>query len=795
MFQNFFGRDRLVMAGLIVLGIATVAAGFASGRSTFQYALSTDARQASARWIERVEDQLFGQQPEKAGTASRQQVVIVAPRIFDRYKALGKKDGVKGYRIAGSVQEESGLLAGIDRLFSGWIARLTDLMDTDEHVSRVQKFAMLDQAGVLVLRSSGFALSDIQTLLSNSSFLAELHKSMGLYTTRVIDQFALPGQKRNEFRKVLIAPLIKDQKISRIYLLDIDQSSAATMSKVALIAASMMTSLLIVLGYSIPAAIAFRRIRERWKVEDQLRFLAMHDPLTGLPNRMQLQNRLDQALARAKRRDSLLTVMCIDLDRFKDVNDTLGHKVGDGLLLEVSERLRECVRETDIVARLGGDEFAIVAEDLEEPNAVIPLARRICQELAKPFEISSHAIAISGSVGISFAPTEGTDSAILLNNADLALYRAKNDGRSTFRFFEPEMDRAIQLRRSLAGELRHALRNNELHIHYQPQFELSTGNLTGYEALARWNHPEKGEIPPAQFIPIAEENGLIGMLGEWVLQTACRYACDWPAHTTLSVNISPAQFVSQDLVALVRNILSQTGFPADRLLLEFTEDLLIRHPDETVKTLKELTQMGVLLALDDFGTGYSSLRYLARLPVAKIKIDRAFIRDMDSDKDIGAIVNTIVGLGRSLDMIVAAEGVETERQAQILRRLGCNEVQGFLYGRPEATVPDQPQGLSPAADGQNPAAFTHGDQIPGMPESIEISTPVEIETEPFDLQHMSGNAPQYESELSRLLPADPAARNEMECSVCTPDSIEEVDDSDVPGRVFQLHRKDPQLVG
>lgn len=775
MFQNFFIRDRLLMAGLILLGIVTVAAGFVSGRSTFQYALSTDARQASARWVERAEDRLFAQRSKHIGEISKQQVVIVAPRIFERYKAGAKKDGGKGLRIARSSHEESGLLAGIDRLFSGWIARLTDLMDSDEHVSRVQNFALLDPAGTLVLRSSGFAFTDIQTLLSNSGFQAELYKSMGLHATRVIDRLAMPGQTQNEFHKTLIVPLIKDRKISRIYVLDIDQSSAATMSKVALVAASMMTSLLIVLGYSVPAAIAFRRIRERWQAEDQLRFLAMHDPLTGLPNRMQLQNRMDQALARAKRRDAILAIMCIDLDRFKEVNDTLGHKVGDGLLREVSERLRDCVRETDIVARLGGDEFAIVAEDLDEPASIIPLARRICQELANPFEIDGHPIAISGSVGISFAPAEGTDHEILLNNADLALYRAKNDGRSTFRFFEPEMDRAIQQRRSLAGELRHALRKNALHIHYQPQFDLSTGALTGYEALARWTHPEKGEIEPAQFIPIAEENGLIVMLGEWVLKTACGYACNWPPHIKLSVNISPAQFAAQDLAASVSNTLSETGFPADRLLLEFTEDLLIRHPDETVKTLKQLTAMGVLLALDDFGSGYSSLSYLTRLPIAKIKIDRSFIHSMDSDKDIGAIVKTIVGLGRSLDLIVAAEGVETEDQARTLRQMGCNEVQGFLFGRPQSTVPDQPQGISsPTDDLNSAAALMRADHIPGR---IEITPPMEIETEPVCLPQTGCEAPQQGSELAQLLPAEPPAQKVMERRLCTPAASSKDDDS------------------
>jgi diguanylate cyclase (GGDEF)-like protein len=756
MFRKLLARDLLLMIGLVLLGVATVAAGFASGRSTLEYALSTDARQASARWVERTEDRLFRKGFEQIEEISEHQVVIVAPRIYDSYRKMSMGDGAEDFRIARSIHEEFGLLAAIDQMFSGWISKLTSLMDSQNHVSVVRNFALLDQSGYLVLRSSQYALQDIRMLLSNSIFQAELYKAMGLRATRIIGVHALPGKMQNDFRKTLIVPLIKDQKISRIYVLDIDQSSAAAMSKVALIAASIMTSLLIVLGYSVPAVIAFRRIRQRWKIEDQLRFLAMHDPLTGLPNRMQLKSRLEQALARAKRRNAILAIMCIDLDRFKDVNDTLGHKVGDGLLKEVSERLRSCVRETDIVARLGGDEFAIIAEDLEDPSSVLPLARRICQELADPFEIEGHPIAISGSVGISFAPIEGSDPAVLLNNADLALYRAKSDGRNTFRFFEPEMDRAIQIRRSLAGDLRHALRKDELHIHYQPQFNLRTGTLTGYEALARWNHPEKGEIEPSQFIPIAEENGLISMLGEWVLKTACSYACTWPENTKLSVNISPAQFVAQDLASLVHSILTQTGFPAKRLLLEFTEDLLIRHPDETIKTLTQLTDMGVLLALDDFGTGYSSLNYLTRLPIAKIKIDHSFIHHMDSNKDAGAIVKSIVGLGRSLDLIVAAEGVETDDQAQTLRRMGCDEVQGYLFGRPESKVRKRPQKLSSATDAlHGVAALMRSDHIPGC---VEIGPPVTIETELADLPPTGDVALFSGSELARLLPSARTAK-------------------------------------
>lgn len=756
MFRKFFIRDRLVMAGLVLLGIVTVAAGFVSGRSTFQYALSTDARQASTQWVRQIEARLFSRQTSKVGQFSGQKIIVVAPEKISDYQKSVHKIKKSKLRIARSVSEEFGLLSGIDRIFSGWITQLTQFLDADNHVSQVKNFALLGSNGSVIMRSAGFNPEELEKLLNHGSFQAELHKAMGLYSTRIIDNFALPGRVADEFRKALIVPMVKSGEISRVYLLDIDQSSAATMSKVALIAASMMTSLLIVLGYSVPAAIAFRRIRERWKAEDQIRFLAMHDPLTGLPNRVQLQNRLEQSLARSKRSDTLLAVLCIDLDRFKEVNDTLGHKAGDTLLIEASNRLRSCVRETDTVARIGGDEFVIIADDLEQPTDSIPLARRICQQLAKTFEIEGHSIAISGSVGITFAPTEGTEVETLLNNADLALYRAKNDGRNAFRFFEPEMDSAVQSRRSLARDLRHSLRNDELHIHYQPQFDLGSGTLTGYEALARWTHHDKGEIPPAVFIPLAEENGLIGMLGEWVLESACLYARNWPQDTKLSVNISPAQFVAQDLAAVVRTTLTSTGFSPERLLLEFKENLLFRNTDETVKTLKELTSMGVLLALDDFGTGYSSLSYLTRLPVSKIKIDQSFISTMGEDEDVSAIVNTIIGLGKSLKVTIAAEGVETEEQASYLREAGCNEVQGFLFGRPAAKIKGD-------TDPMESIREQIGDGLPikGSPEQPgKIAVPVELVTEPVELLVPEADRPA--SELCSLLPEEPGNPREQE---------------------------------
>ena len=419
----------------------------------------------------------------------------------------------------------------------------------------------------------------------------------------------------------------------------------------------------------------------------------MHDSLTGLPNRVQLRQHLDRAIARGKRHNQLLAVMGLDLDRFKSINDTLGHATGDALLAEVAARLRENVRETDLVGRLGGDEFAIVAEDLETPDDAVRLARRICAALSEPYRVNGHEVTSSASVGIALGPAEG-EADVLMKNADLALYRAKQDGRNTFRFFEPAMDAALQRRQRLEHDLRQALRKNELSIDYQPQFDLGSGRLSGYEALVRWWHPTEGDIPPTTFVPIAEETGLIAPLGEWILRTSCAYATTWPADTTLAVNLSPAQFKTQDVVALVSRVLAETGLEPHRLELEITEGILLQNTEIVLDALKRLDKLGVSIAMDDFGTGYSSLSYLTQFPVRKIKIDRSFIDTLGQSPQTSAIVSSIVGLGQSLKVTITAEGVETEDQAEILKQWGCDQVQGFFYGKPDADVPESEESVA-----------------------------------------------------------------------------------------------------
>jgi len=425
----------------------------------------------------------------------------------------------------------------------------------------------------------------------------------------------------------------------------------------------------------------YEDITERRRSEAQILFLARHDALTDLPNRFLFGERMEQAIAQLGR-SSGFAVLCLDLDRFKAVNDTLGHLLGDKLLRQVAERLSACAREVDTVARLGGDEFAVIQVGLERPEAAGELARRLVATISEPYEIDGHHVVVGVSIGVAVAPGDGTSGGTLLKNADMALYRAKADGRGTFRFFEPEMDARLQARRALEGDLRRALEQGQLEPFYQPLIDFRSNRICGFEALLRWRHPERGMVSPAEFVPIAEEIGLIVPIGEWVLRRACADAARWPEPVKVAVNVSPAQFKSPLLVDAVAEALAASGLAAGRLELEITESTLLQDNDATLATLHRLRDLGPRISMDDFGTGYSSLSYLRSFPFDKIKIDQSFVRDLASKPDCAAIVRAITGLGASLGMKTTAEGVETEEQMARLRAEGCTEGQGYLFSRP-----------------------------------------------------------------------------------------------------------------
>jgi len=422
-------------------------------------------------------------------------------------------------------------------------------------------------------------------------------------------------------------------------------------------------------------------ITEQRQQEERIRHLARHDALTQLPNRVQFLEEMAGAEPGLARGDHI-AVLCIDLDHFKAVNDTLGHSLGDKLLQQVSARLWGATRENDLLARLGGDEFALLLRGVDNPAEAAAIAERIVKAMANPFTIDGHQLVIGTSVGIAMAPQDGETSEILMKNADLALYKAKNEGRSTFHFFESGMDAAIQKRRSIEAGLRLALAKGELRLVFQPLVGLKENRITCLEALLRWDTAERGTISPTEFIPIAEETGLIVQIGEWVLREACRTAAGWPAGVRVAVNLSPVQFKNKRLYETVEAALRDTGLLPTRLELEITESLLLSDNEPTLKTLHKLRALGVRISMDDFGTGYSSLSYLRSFPFDKIKIDRSFMRDLKSKGDSLAIIKAVIGLGQSLGMSTTAEGIETEEQLSAVRDQGCNEVQGFLFSPP-----------------------------------------------------------------------------------------------------------------
>jgi len=427
---------------------------------------------------------------------------------------------------------------------------------------------------------------------------------------------------------------------------------------------------------------ALRDIRERLAAEDKIRFLAHHDVLTGLANRFQLNDIATRELAAARRNGKMLAVLCVDLDRFKGVNDTLGHDAGDVLLRQVADRLRETTRETDFAARVGGDEFILLQTSLTHESDAAQLGRRVIERLSEPYDINHHQVSIGASIGVAIHPRDGDQVEELMKRADLALYRVKAEGRGDVSFFKDGMDTLHRERREMEQELALAIRTGQMELAFQPIFEAQNGEVLAFEALVRWVHPTRGVIPPDKFIYLAEETNLIIPLGEWVLETACRAAVEWQSQCRVAVNVSPRQFSGSDMPATVAAVLDRTGLPSSRLELEVTESLLITNTDQALQALTALKRLGVRVVLDDFGTGYSSLSYLQRFPFDKIKVDKSFIDGLTNDSGAQAIVSAILTMSHQLNVNVTAEGVETSAQLALLRSEHCDEIQGFLLGRP-----------------------------------------------------------------------------------------------------------------
>ncbi len=443
----------------------------------------------------------------------------------------------------------------------------------------------------------------------------------------------------------------------------------------------------------------FSDMTERKEAEARIHHLSHHDALTSLPNRLLLQGRLNRAILQARNRDRHVAVLLLDLDRFKTINETLGHEAGDALLVQVTQRCLGAVRDTDTVARQGGDEFVILLPELAHAQDAAQVARKILSALTQPFQLGPHALTVTGSIGIALYPGDGQNDSALLRNADTAMYRAKGEGRNCFQFYSPDMNTTALGELLLENQLRSALNHNELLLHYQPKIHAGNNQLAGAEALLRWQHPQLGFLAPGRFIPAAEESGLIVPIGEWVIRETCRQLREWiDAGLTpvpVAVNLSAQQFIHQDVISLVRSALADNDLPAHLLGLELTETTLMRDIDRTIDTLTELRDMGISLSIDDFGSGYSSLTYLRRFQVNVLKIDRSFVHDIRPDGEEGHIVAAVIVLAHSLGQQVVAEGVETEFQRDFLLRHGCDQFQGFLFSKPEP-VADFSQRLMPS---------------------------------------------------------------------------------------------------
>ncbi len=452
-----------------------------------------------------------------------------------------------------------------------------------------------------------------------------------------------------------------------------------------------------------------RRMLTESRAERHVNHLAYHDALTDLPNRRLFADQLEQRTDLARRKGQPLALLFLDLDRFKLVNDSLGHEMGDLLIQSVAQRLSGAVRKSDIVGRLGGDEFTVIVEGVTSAQDAALIAQKLIDTLSEPFTLDSREIFVTASVGIALYPFDGDQSGTLLKNADTAMYRAKERGRNGYQFYTAEMSARAMERLALENNLRRALERDELLLHYQPQVRLDSGDLIGLEALVRWNHPDLGLVPPGEFIPLAEETGLIVPVGEWVLRQACRQARAWreAGRETLrvAVNLSGRQLRQQNLVEVIRQILEESDLPPGGLELELTESSIMHKDKLTISTLWALHEMGIRLSIDDFGTGYSNLGYLKRFPIDTLKIDRSFVRDITADPDDAAITTAIIAMAHNLKIDVVAEGVETEEQKAFLRERGCDAIQGFLIGRP---MPAESWPGAPGAPGGSASAPVHG---------------------------------------------------------------------------------------
>lgn len=603
---------------------------------------------------------------------------------------LSAKVGQVSYRkIDLAVTAAALLLAGIVLIVAEFIILRASLVEDLD----VQMKIISDNAGAALIFNDRTAANEILDTLdaSPSVDLAVLYT----VTNKVFVEYQRAGAAQDEI------PVLAFQSLRRVTLsgvelvrpISVEGNHVGTL----FMRANMRQLYIHLLWYigttvfvvlSIIGAAAFllgRMQRVVARAEERVGYLAYYDTVTHLPNRHAFNERFEAMLEEARQRGQMLILLFLDLDDFKVVNDTLGHHVGDILLKAVAEKLTACLRLGDAVYRVGGDEFAMILTDFNEREGAVAVAEKFIRTLSQPLIVEGHTLYVSASIGLSVFPKDGVDTATLLRNADAAMYSAKEHGKNNYQHFSQEMHEKTSLRLALEGDLRHALERQEFELHYQPMIELATGRVAAVEALLRWNHPEKGMVNPAAFIPLAETTGLIVPIGEWVLREACAHAQSWNAQgheVQVSINLSGRQFLEESLIRTILEILRDTGLDPKMLVLEITESVLMEHAESTVARLYQLKDMGIYLSIDDFGTGYSSMAYLKRFPVGKLKIDQSFIRDIPEDSEDVAITTATIQMAHSLKLKVVAEGIETRAQADFLRERGCDIGQGYLFSRP-----------------------------------------------------------------------------------------------------------------
>jgi diguanylate cyclase (GGDEF)-like protein len=555
-----------------------------------------------------------------------------------------------------------------------------------QKAGNVFRYKIFDKEGRLRLVSDELTAvgTDAQNLGQHNAAAAQ---AIAAGQPLVVAKEGQPPARPYYFAEAYV-PVVVDGRMIAIVEAYVNQTDKRDTFRATFTITAILLSLLMVCAFCVPAVAWHLRTKQKLRAEDRVYFLAHHDAMTGLPNRNRLIEKLQESLLEAPSNAKRLALHYIDIDHFKNVNDTLGHDAGDSLIKATADRLRAISGSNNVVARLGGDEFVLVHQNLHEVDEV-EMARRILETMAKPFNLNGHAVIVTASVGVGLAPQDGDTAGVLLKSADLAMYRAKGDGRNCIRFFVAGMDAELQARLTLEHAIREAAVNDAFELHFQPVVDLPGERLAGFEALLRLQSVDGSYVPPATFVPIAEEMGLISKIGTRVIHEACRIAATWPDHLTVAVNLSPAQF-SGGICDTVAAALAETGLQPNRLELEITESLLLQDTGAVIMELRRLKALSVSIVMDDFGTGYSSLSYLWRFPFDKIKIDRSFMLAFDtSDKNVETIVRTIVGLGRSLGMRVTAEGVENARQIEFVRNTKCDQAQGYYFGEalPAAEIP------------------------------------------------------------------------------------------------------------